>query len=95
MSMRFKLPPGGDCPPAAAARRIWLSVQEFDLQLPELLTRGFPRADPTTGNYDLEAIDAWRRSRYPHLFRDGLTPATGARDANHVLRARLAGKQDG
>jgi len=95
MSMRFKLPPGGDCPPTAAARRIFLTPEEFREQLPQLLVRGFPRADPTTGNYDLDAIDAWRRSRYPHLFRENLTPPTAARDARHVVRARLRGEKDG
>jgi hypothetical protein len=95
MSRRFKLPPGGDCPPAAAARRIWLSPEEFKEALPDLLVRGFPRADPTTGNYDIDAIDAWRRSRYPHLFRENLTLPATARDAREVVRARLRGERDG
>ncbi len=91
MSMRFKLPPGGDCPPIAAARRIWLSLAEFEARLPELRQRGFPAADPTTGNYDLDAIDAWRKARYPHLFGDRLTTAPTARDAKDVVRQRMAG----
>jgi hypothetical protein len=95
MSMRFKLPPGGDCPPEVAARRLWLSLEKFKEQLPQLLERKFPPADPTTGNYDLDAIDAWRRSRYPQLFRENLTPAPSARDAKDVLRARMAGVRDG
>src|SRR5436305_8505334 len=65
MSMRFRLPPGGDCPPIAAARRLWLTLEAFHDILPALQERGFPQADPTTGNFDLEAIDAWRRSRNP------------------------------
>jgi hypothetical protein len=88
--MRFKLPPGGDCPPIAAARRIWLSLEEFNAQLPALLLRGFPPADPTTGNYDLDAIDAWRKTRYPHLYRQPLTLATTARDAKDVVAERVA-----
>lgn len=95
MSMRYKLPPGGDCPPVAAARRIWLTLEQFREQLPELTARGFPRADPTTGNFDLDAIDAWRKARYPHLYRQELTPSPAARNAGDVLRARLAGKSDG
>lgn len=97
MSMRYKLPPGGDCPPEAAARRIWLSLEKFREQLPELHERGFPRADPTTGNYDIEAIDAWRKARHPHLFQSGqLTPPSRARNAGDVVFARLAGgKRDG
>ena len=90
MSMRFKLPPGGDCPPIAAARRIWLSLEEFNEQLPALTQRGFPPADPTTGNYDLDAIDAWRKARYPHLFTDRLTLAPTARNARDVVAERVA-----
>lgn len=94
-TMRFRLPPGGDCPPEAAARRIWLTLTEFNKQLPDLLQRGFPPADPTTGNYDLDAIDTWRRARHPQLFRQNLTPVSTARDARDVVRARLAGIRDG
>lgn len=90
MAMRFKLPPGGDCPPMAAARRIWLSLEAFDQKLPELMQRGFPPADPVTGNYDLDAIDAWRRSRYPHLFGERLTLAPTARNAKDVVGDRVA-----
>jgi hypothetical protein len=89
--MRFKLPPGGDCPPIAAARRIWLTLDEFNAQLPELLQRGFPPADSTTGNYCIEAIDAWRcNARYPHLFADRLTLAPTARNARDVVADRVA-----
>ena len=66
MTQRFKLPPGGDVPRDVAARRIALSPAEFDKALPALLARGFPPPDPTTGNFDLDAIDRWRRSRHPH-----------------------------
>lgn len=95
MTMRYKLPPGGDCPPEAAARRIWLSRKEFDEQLPELLNRGFPPADQTTGNYDLDAIDTWRKARYPHLFTDRLTLAPTARNASEVVRDRMRGPKVG
>lgn len=95
MSMRYKLPPGGDCPPEAAARRLWLTLEKFRERLPELLERGFPPADPVTGNFDMDAIDAWRRGRYPQLFRENLTPPATARNAGDVLRMRLAGRRDG
>jgi hypothetical protein len=94
--MRFKLPPGGDVPPAVAARRIGLAVESFNEALPALMKRGFPAADPTTGNYDLDAIDAWRRRRFPHLYPgDGLTPPATARNARDVVAARVAGMKVG
>jgi len=52
-----------DVPPAQAAHRMGLTLAQFNAALPDLQVRGFPAADPTTGNYDLEAVDAWRRSR--------------------------------
>lgn len=89
MSMRFHLPPGGDVPPAVAARRLGLSLAEFQLALPKLQERKppFPAADPDTGNFDLEAIDAWRRARFPQLF---LTSPSGALDAASVVGERVA-----
>jgi hypothetical protein len=95
MTMRFKLPGCGDVPPAVAARRIALTLPVFNERLPQLLARGFPPADPTTGNYDLDAIDRWRKSRYPHLFPETLTVAPTARDASDVVRTRLAGMHGG
>jgi hypothetical protein len=91
MSQRYKLPAGGDVPAAAAARRLALSLEAFTLALPDLINRGFPHADPTTGNYCLEAIDAWRlQGRYPRFFpSDQLMPVTGARDARDVVSNRL------
>jgi hypothetical protein len=49
-----------------------LSLDAFREALPELVSRGFPQADETTGNFDLDAIDAWRRARHPHHFSDRL-----------------------
>lgn len=87
--MRFKLPPGGDVPPVVAARRLGLSLDAFRDALPALVQSGFPAADAITGNYDLDAIDAWRRRRHPHLFGQ-LTPPPAARDARDVVAARVA-----
>lgn len=96
MSMRYKLAPGsGDCPPIAAARALWLTLEQFQAKLPELRTRGFPDPDPTTGNFDMDAINAWRRRRFPHLFAENLTPVTPARNASDVVRARLTGGRGG
>ena len=87
MSLRFRIMPG-DVPPAVAARRLGLTVEEFQHKLPELVKRKFPAADPTTGNFDLDAIDAWRRSRFPHLF--SLTYIQENREARDLVRERLA-----
>ena len=85
MTLRFKLPPGGDVPPETAARRMAMTLEAFRAKLPELRQRGFPPADPTTGNYDLDAIDAWRRARHPQLFgQPSLTPQPGGRNPSSV-----------
>jgi hypothetical protein len=86
--MRFRVEPR-DVSPEAAARRIGLSPARFDALLPELECRGFPRADATTGNYDLDAIDEWRRRRNPHLFGDGTPASSVATHAGTVVKARL------
>jgi hypothetical protein len=89
--MRFSVEPR-DVPPPQAARRLGLDLKKFNQILLNLQTRGFPQADPDTGNFDLDAIDAWRRARHAHLF---LTEATCARDAKSVVNARLGGLERG
>ncbi len=90
MTMRYKIAAAGDCPPIAAARVMWLSLQEFQAKLPELMSRGFPPPDPTTGNFDMDAINAWRRRRCPQLFGESLTIASPSRNTSEVVRERLA-----
>jgi hypothetical protein len=85
--MRFHIEPR-DVPLEVAARRLGKTRAEFEAALPDLLARGFPQADPTTGNFDLAAIDQWCDARYPHLF--GGAAAMQARDARDVVRDRLA-----
>jgi hypothetical protein len=70
--VRFRVDPA-DVPPEKAARRLHLTLERFNELLPRLLVRGFPPSDPDTGNFDLDAIDQWRKLRSPSLF--GLTPA--------------------
>ncbi|RAI30368.1 hypothetical protein CH340_21745 [Rhodoplanes serenus] len=76
-----------DVPAEKAARRLHLTQQRFAELLPTLRRRGFPAADPTTGMYDLVAIDAWMdaRSRI-----DRLTDPEGLKDACDVVDERLA-----
>src|SRR5260370_20408990 len=73
-----------------------LSLDAFRDAVPELVARGFPQADETTGNFDLDAIDVWRRTRNPHLFPDSLDlsenplmSSVTAPDANEVIRQKI------
>jgi hypothetical protein len=84
---RFSVHPG-DVPASMAARRMGMTLGALNTALPNLIARGFPKPDPDTGNYDLDAIDAWRRLRNPHLFSTAIT--MGARDASTVVQDRLA-----
>lgn len=63
-----------DVPPIKAARRMGLTLPVFEMHLPKLLRRGFPRADETTGNYDLKKIDQWMddRNSLPSLTSPGI-----------------------
>lgn len=69
----------GDVSVADAAHRLGLSLNRFLELRTALERRGFPLPDPTTGLYDIDAIDVWRRSRNPHLY--DLTGAPQAMDA--------------
>ena len=90
-SIRFHVDPR-DVPASIAARRLGLSESEFRAVLPELDARGFPKADETTGRYDLDAIDEWRRRRHPHLF---LTSTEQARESQAVVKDRLKAMRNG
>jgi hypothetical protein len=85
-SVRYHVTPR-DAPAAVAARVLGLTESQFAEKLSELLARGFPKPDETTGLYDLDAIDVWRRRRHPQLF---LTAPEQARDARAVFSERLA-----
>jgi len=85
--LRFRIEPR-DVPVEVAARRLGKTPSEFEAVLPDLLARGFPQPDPTTGNFDLAAIDRWCDARHPHLF--GGAAAMQARDAKDVVQDRLA-----
>jgi hypothetical protein len=70
--MRFRPIEPRDVSPEQAARRLGVDYPlEFNAILPNLLARGFPAPDPDTKNFDLDAIDAWRKARHPHLFGGG------------------------
>lgn len=65
-SIRFKVAIR-DVPPAVAARTLGLTLEAFTAKLSDLCARGFPPPDPTTGNFDLKAIECWQDARYPQL----------------------------
>ncbi|WP_018261316.1 hypothetical protein [Methylobacterium sp. WSM2598] len=65
--IRFRVEPG-DVPPEKVARRLHLTLAAFEACKTRLFLRGFPRPDPDTGMYDLEAVDRWRHRRHPTLF---------------------------
>ena len=86
-SIRFPVEPR-DVPAEKAARRLHLTRAQFDEVLPELYTRGFPRPDPTTGMYDLKAIDAWQDARSG--LAPALTEAAMPRNAADCFRERAS-----
>lgn len=85
-ALRYPVEPR-DVPPIKAARRLHLTLAEFQTRFSDLRSRGFPAPDPTTGNFDLKAIDLWMDNRSG--IRDGLTPTNQAKDARAVAKGRL------
>lgn len=91
--MRFRVT-HRDVPPEQAARRLGISSAAFTAKLPNLISRGFPVADPDTGNFDLEAIDRWCDARHRHLFGAD-RGEFAAKDARNVVGERLAAMRSG
>jgi len=77
-----------DAPISKAARKLHLTVEQFRAKLPQLYERGFPHPDPTTGMFDLAAIDRWQDARHPHLF--GNSDSDSLAEARKVVEERLA-----
>jgi len=82
-SVRHRIDPL-DIPAVKAARRLHLTLEQFRDKLPELIERGFPPPDPTTGNFFLPAIDNWMASR------TGFTTCTGSHDDVDIINNRIA-----
>jgi hypothetical protein len=88
---RFKVVPR-DVPAFAVARLLGISEARFIECVTDLLARGFPSADATTGNYDLKAVEAWQDRR------SGLAGAVAtkmAKDASTVVADRLKAMRNG
>jgi hypothetical protein len=87
---RFRVDPR-DVPAEKAARRLHLTPTEFSTKLPALLARWFPQPDPTTGMFDLTAIDEWMSARHnPSPGLCALTAELKPRDASEVFNKRRA-----
>lgn len=80
--IRFTIDPR-DVPAAKAARRLHLSLLEFQTLLPRLCARGFPMPDPDTGHYDLKKIEEWMDNRSVQ------PPGNRALDAREVVDDRI------
>lgn len=85
--IRYRVDPR-DVPPEKAARRMGLTLAAFELNQEALYARGFPHPDPTTGMYDLVAIDAWMDARSNLTHTPDLTDAKPARNAQEVFGDR-------
>lgn len=92
MSPRFHVE-ARDVPSREAAKRLGMSLEDFNSTLPSLISRGFPKPDPDTANFDLLAIDRWCDARNSHLF--GNNDGMGARDAGIVVQDRIAAMRRG
>jgi hypothetical protein len=88
--IRFSVAPR-DVPPTKAARRLHLTLPEFDAVRDELYGRGFPRPDPTTGMFDLVKIDQWMDGRDLGGTTDRDTP----QDASQILEQKFGWKNRG
>jgi len=90
-SIRFRVDPR-DVPADKAARKLHLTLTEFEQKLPELLARGFPPPDATTGMFDLVAVDEWMWSRHNSLATHAAKAELGPRNAQDVFSKRLASR---
>ena len=95
MGVRFHLPPGGDVNALAAARRLGMTVHSFEAKLPKLIAAGFPPPNRVTGNFPIEAIDAWRLAAFPQLLPERLTPPPPTRDVRSIVAEKVARLRSG
>ena len=74
-----------DVPAVKAARRLHLTLGEFEAMKEDLFRRNFPRPNPTTGHYDLVKIDRWMDDRDKPS-----TDLAKPRDARELLAGRFS-----
>jgi hypothetical protein len=80
-------------PASKAARRLGLTLVEFDRLKTALFAQGLPQPDAVTGLYDLVAIDRWQDARSG--LGESLTAAPKPSDAAHSFADRLARLRNG
>lgn len=75
-------------PSTKAARRLHLTLAEFNLKREALYRAGFPQACSVTGHYDIKAIDEWldRRSGVAGAEEDVMAEARRKLDARRAAR---------
>lgn len=88
---RFKIVPR-DVPASAVARLLGVSEARFVDCVTDLLARGFPGPDATTGNYDLKAVEASQDRRSGLA---GIVAINMAKDASAVIADRLKALRNG
>ncbi|WP_246693788.1 hypothetical protein [Methylobacterium sp. WL18] len=97
-AVRFRIEPAY-APPEKIARRLCLTPRAFEECRVQLLARGFPRPDETTGMYDLEAVDRWRMHQsarfYPELAPSLVDAASAAPTSSMGDRFYEAQKRSG
>jgi hypothetical protein len=88
MTRPVLIPDKGDISRALVARRLGMTLADFEARRGELEARNFPQPDETSGLYCIEAVDRWRLQRFPKLFPE-LTHAAGAINADAVFEQRM------
>lgn len=82
--VRFRIDPAY-APADKIARRLCLTEEQFRGVARKLYARGFPLPDETTGMYDLEAVDRWRKRQRPDLYPE----LTGTEPAPEIARPKV------
>lgn len=85
-AIRYTVDPR-DIPPEKVARLLHQTPDEFEARKAALFDRGFPQPDPTTGMYDMVAINAWMDQRH-RLTSGASTERQTARNTAEVAAER-------
>ena len=92
--IRFPVDPR-DIPSEKVARRLHLTLSEFEALKERLYARNFPMPDPDTGNFDSVAIERWMDARSGLATAGDNTPPNAPRNAQEVFGVRARRLLDG